>query len=54
MIPISVPRIFKIAGRTSIKKSLFKLIEGISAFCISAGNYITWVVIFQKETILEV
>ena len=38
MIPINVLRTFKITGRTSMKKSLFKIIKGISAFCISADT----------------
>ena len=36
-----------------MKKSLFKVIKGISAFCISADNYITWIFILRKEAVLE-
>ena len=53
MIPISLLRTFKITGRTSIKKSLFNLIKGISAFYISADNYITWIFILRKEVLLK-
>ena len=54
MIPISVLRTFKITGRKNVyEELLFKVIKGISAFCILFHNHITWISVFRKEALLR-
>ena len=55
MFPVSVPRIFKIAGRVSVVKAPFGKIRGeISGLYKAAENSIACIDMFRKVVLLEI
>ena len=55
MIPVSVPRTFKITERVSLVESLFiKATKETSVFYNSAENSVTCISMFRREALLEI